>query len=138
MFFKTFNASASLSRVTRRVIFSIIFHYSYYITLYYIILYLIFNIKDRQFIGYMYSSMFWSELKQQWEIVDLRTDTVVARLTGSKEYPVGVHQWMFDHQSCTDHQQQTRRLNFHLAVQQPGNFCCPDGVCIDSEGGGNI
>ena len=40
--------------------------------------------KDRQFIGYMYSSMFWSELEQQWEIVDLRTDTVLARLTGTK------------------------------------------------------
>ena len=26
-----------------------------------------------------------------------------------------------------------RTLNFHLAVEQPGHFCCDDGSCIDSE-----
>lgn len=27
----------------------------------------------------------------------------------------------------------TRSLNLHLAVSQPGSFCCDDGTCIPSE-----
>ena len=49
----------------------------------------------------------------------------------------GLHAWYFppspDSPACTEAQSEERRLNLHRAVEQPGQFCCDDGACIDSE-----
>ena len=80
----------------------------------------------------MSSTLSWSELNLRWEIVDLRTDQVIAFKSGSREYPLGLHQWEL--RSSTDLSQRVvRNLNFHRAVEEPGTFCCSDGVCFDSE-----
>ena len=90
--------------------------------------------QDRKFIGYLMSSLAWSEPNQRWEIVDLRNDQVIATKAGSKEYPLGVHQWQFENKSCHDPQSNvSRTLKFHLAVEEPGMFCCSDGFCFNSE-----
>ena len=82
--------------------------------------------QDRKFLGYMASSLFWSEQELRWEIVDLRNDQVIAFKSGNREYPIGVHQWQFRNSSI-------RNLNFHRAVEEPGTFCCSDGACFDSK-----
>ena len=80
------------------------------------------------------SSLVWSQLNQRWEILDLRNDQVIATKAGSQEYPLGVHQWRFENNSCHDPQSNwSRSLKFHLAVEEPGNFCCSDGLCVPSE-----
>ena len=93
-----------------------------------------FNPQDRKFIGYLMSSLAWSELHERWEILDLRNDQVIATNAGSKEYPLGSHQWQFENKSCHDPQSNSSRtLKFHLAVEEPGMFCCSDGLCFHSE-----
>ena len=48
--------------------------------------------------------------------------------------PVGKNLWTIPADDCSDPgQPQHRPLNLHLAVEQPGNFCCDDGTCVDSE-----
>ena len=82
------------------------------------------------------SSLLWSQPNHRWEILDLRNDQVIATLGGSKEYPLGVRQWKFENKSCHDPQPQSnlsRSLKFHLAVEEPGEFCCSDGLCFPSE-----
>ena len=82
------------------------------------------------------SSLAWSQPNQRWEILDLRNDQLIASLADSKEYPLGVHQWKFENNSCHDPQPQSnlsRTLKFHLDVEEPGQFCCSDGLCVSSE-----
>ena len=48
--------------------------------------------------------------------------------------PVGKNLWTIPADDCSDPgQPQHRPLNLHLAVEQPGQFCCEDGACIPSE-----
>lgn len=79
------------------------------------------------------SSLVWSPIQQRWEILDLRTDQVIATKAGSEEYPLGVHQWQFENKSCHDLYEPLKTIKLHLAVEEPGKFCCSDGLCIPSE-----
>ena len=49
------------------------------------------------------------------------------------ELPVGEHSWYFDRNHCQDREEQYRTLNLHINVDEPGNFCCSDGICVSSE-----
>ena len=51
----------------------------------------------------------------------------------SSSLPIGTNQWYFTHSNCTDSGKPFRTLHFHKYVQQPGNFCCNDGLCFTSE-----
>ena len=46
--------------------------------------------------------------------------------------PIGTHRWYFS-TGCNDLGKPWRLLNLHEDVDFPGNFCCDDGYCIDSE-----
>ena len=48
--------------------------------------------------------------------------------------PIGRRKWfILDNQNCHEENQSWKFLNFHPFVEKPGNFCCNNGVCIDSE-----
>ena len=80
--------------------------------------------------GYSGSTIQWVKKESIWKIT--RADKIVAFLNDTNGVlPLGVNQWYFE--NCTDRGKVFRSLNLHLAVEQPGNFCCDDGHCIDSE-----
>ena len=89
-------------------------------------------------LGYTSTKMVYSETNQRWEIVNMITDSVMAFMDDETivDLPLGMHQWNFtDDSGCKDQdgESDTRTLNFHLKVEQPGTFCCDDGACIGSE-----
>ena len=49
------------------------------------------------------------------------------------DYPIGSHRWYFTDGNCREKNEKWRKDDPHLAVQQPGYFCCDDGLCISSE-----
>ena len=67
----------------------------------------------------------------RWTIFDSLTNKTLAYT--KKLYPVGLAKWYFINESCSDDGMDYRTLNFHPFVEQPGYFCCNDGVCIDVE-----
>ena len=90
--------------------------------------------SDRYLLGYMQTKMFWADENNRWEIFNLITGKVEAFMNASSGFPIGKHDWFFtDHSNCSDESRNSRSLNFHLTVEQPGEFCCDDGICIDSD-----
>ena len=90
------------------------------------------------FLGYIHTSLIFSLDKERWEIVNTTNPSQVLAFMEEdpkEEFPIGVHQWQFLDTNCTDPGLQTRSLHLHLAVQQPGHFCCDDGLCVDSQAG---
>ena len=51
-------------------------------------------------------------------------------MNDTQDYPIGTQHWYFTDGKCTDPDEPWRKMNLHLAVQQPGHFCCDDGQCI--------
>ena len=88
---------------------------------------------DRELLGYRQSKMVWSRQDNRWNIVNLVNEKILAYANSTSAFPIGTHPWFFTDGNCTDHEHQSRNMNLHLAKQQPGNFCCDDGLCIDSE-----
>ena len=93
--------------------------------------------SDKQILlGYMSTRMIYSDQNQRWEILSSISEAVMAFMNeaGIVDPPVGRHSWYFiDGSQCKDFDKETRTLNFHLKVEQPGLFCCDDGSCIDSD-----
>ena len=54
-------------------------------------------------------------------------------MENGKKRLLGINRWYFRNKSCTDPGVDYKILSFHLDVEQPGNFCCEDGSCIDSD-----
>ena len=96
-----------------------------------------FKMKTSQhFVGFIQTSMIFSDKLNRWEIVKIsESNNVVAYMMTPSgiNYPIGLNHWMFLDSNCTDPEQPFRSLSFHLEVEQPGNFCCDDGACIDSD-----
>ena len=89
-----------------------------------------------EFLGYIQSRMLYSETKARWEIVNVRDSTEVLAYMIQEEggsFPIGKHFWRFTAGNCSDPGSQERSLNFHRDVEQPGQFCCDDGTCLDSQ-----
>ena len=69
----------------------------------------------------------------------MRKDTsiLLATLDYQYQWPIGVHSWTFEKSlKCIDDSDKsgTRRLSLYPAsVKEPGQYCCHDGRCIDSE-----
>ena len=88
------------------------------------------------FLGYIQSSLIFSNVSERWEIVKTHNQTsVLAYMESEPEnnFPLGLHSWYFEAETCHGVGGQERTLNFHLEVEQPGYFCCNDGNCIESE-----
>ena len=96
-----------------------------------------FKMKTSQhFVGFIQTNMIFSDKLNRWEIVNISdSNNVVAYMIKSNgiNYPIGLNHWMFLDSNCTDPEKPFRSLLFHLEVEQPGNFCCDDGACIDSD-----
>ena len=91
--------------------------------------------QDFQYLlGFIQSKIVYSSEKSRWEVrSSVDDDTVLAFLNETSEFPLGVHHWFFLDTVCTDPGKSWRSLNLHLHKEQPGNFCCDDGTCIESE-----
>ena len=83
-------------------------------------------------IGYMQTRIVWQQQTTRWEILDEDTDNLLAFWNETSDFPLGLHRWYFT-DNCTDPGQPWRSLSLHLDVAQPGQFCCDDGACIDSQ-----
>ena len=78
--------------------------------------------------------MIYSSGFGRWEIVHSFSMETLAYLNRtSSSLPIGTNQWYFTHSNCTDSGKPFRTLHFHKYVEQPGNFCCNDGLCFTSE-----
>ena len=89
--------------------------------------------QGRELLGYRQSKMFWSGEDRRWNIANLVDNKNMAYTNDTSAFPIGTRRWYFINGSCNDPGQLWRKMNLHLAVQQPGYFCCEDGLCIDSE-----
>ena len=78
------------------------------------------------------SRLRWEEVEGRWRIT--RGGETLARTHSERrDLPLGVNTWLFSDSSCTDPASPHRRLSLHVAVPQPGHFCCEDGLCLESD-----
>ena len=81
-----------------------------------------------EFLGYLgLSSITFSPSDQTWSINSLDPENTLAVKPGL-DFPIGKHSWDFDVDNCDKDS-----LKLHLDVEQPGHFCCDDGLCVESE-----
>ena len=86
-----------------------------------------------ELLGYIQNKMIWSEVNYRWEIIKITTNETMAYMNATSFFPFATHPWYFvDGSECSDQGQNWRKLNFHLKVKQPGNICCDDGTCVNS------
>ena len=77
--------------------------------------------------------MVYDSLEQKWKIMMNKSILAFTKQTTS-ELPLGLTEWKVVGNGNGNGSYLTEMLfNFHLAKTQPGNFCCDDGLCIDSE-----
>ena len=99
------------------------------------------------FLGYIFSQIIYSKETKRWELQSTKTNKTIAIMKESSLLPpIGAHEWYFSGKECVDMLPEggvgnalydqdipiPRTLNLHLEVEQPGNYCCKDGTCIDS------
>ena len=79
------------------------------------------------FQGFFKSNITFDEKSNTWQIYNAFKETLVAytNTTRAREPPLGLLDWHFLEGS--------KKLMFHFAVEQPGNFVCDDGFYIGSE-----
>ena len=81
-----------------------------------------------EFFGYLgLSSITFSVMENSWKIRRSEGGEELAERQGM-DLPLGRNTWNFSLQNC-----EGNILKLHLDVDQPGNFCCDDGLCIDSQ-----
>ena len=84
--------------------------------------------------GYTQTFMLPSTDRTRWEIRDSFTNDLLAHTKDSAEFPIGRRSWYFEPAgNVSKCEGSSRDLLLHLSVEQPGHFCCGDGVCISSE-----
>ena len=88
--------------------------------------------NEGHFRGYIQTNIIFSGENHRWEMVDNTNSSLVMAHMAEDTFPVGLHRWYFS-DGCSDPGQTFRSINLHLAVTQPGTFCCDDGECFDSE-----
>ena len=91
-------------------------------------------INSSLFIGLMYSKLI--KTQELWELRSLEDDSLIASMHSQiileTGFLAGTGEWKFVNNSCHDRGNETRQMNFHLAVDRPGYFCCTHGKCIES------
>ena len=87
----------------------------------------------RELIGFKQTTLIWSNKSNRWDIVNLMDKNVLAYTNSTEEFPFGTHHWFFTAGGCTDPGQSWRTINLQQVSQQPGQFCCDNGLCIVSE-----
>ena len=84
-----------------------------------------------EFVGLIGSRMKYADGK--WEIRDSFSKEILAQMNGTSQMPLGMNQWHFPQSKCSDEGKDYRTLSFHKYVEQPGHYCCNDGICFTSE-----
>ena len=85
-----------------------------------------------ELLGFKQTIMTYSTEQERWNIKNLVNGEVLAYTNSSSSYfPFGSHRWFFSAGSCTEPGQPWKELNLQQKVEQPGEFCCEDGRCID-------
>ena len=87
----------------------------------------------KEVLGLKQTKIIWSPEQKRWNIVNLVDLSILAHTNNTKEYPFGTHSWFFTNSSCTDPGRPWREMNLQQKSDQPGQFCCWDGLCIDSQ-----
>ena len=89
--------------------------------------------SNKQLLGFMQNLLAWSEDNSRWEISNPITNSLAAFMNSSSFFPFGAHPWYFtDNSGCSDPGKSWKSLNLHRKVEQPGKFCCDDGICVNS------
>ena len=106
-------------------------------------------VNTSYFIGLKTSKLYKNQLKV-WVIESSENTGLIANLSvpqgqDDEEFiPTGLHSWFYRRGECNNGFVKmnlngqlfilpSRQMNLHLAVDRPGNFCCSDGTCINSE-----
>ena len=85
-------------------------------------------LSDKELLGYTQNKIVWKN--SRWEILNLITNTTEAFLKDTSDFPLGSKAWYYTEDNhCTP---TGLKLNLHLKVEIPGNFCCSDGNCLSS------
>ena len=87
--------------------------------------------QEKLFTGNIHSKITWRNTR--WELQRLSDSSTIAFMNATSNYPFGVHKWFFEAFKCNDPGESLRKLILHQEVEQPGKFCCDDGVCINSD-----
>ena len=90
-------------------------------------------IDNSQLLGFKHTKLVRADSQMQWNIVSLVEKRVLAFSNSSEDFPFGTRRWFFTDDSCTDPGQVWRTMNLQQFSEQPGQFCCDDGICIHSE-----
>ena len=86
-------------------------------------------------LGYIYSSIIY-EYNDGWKIISNITNKTIATLPFQYAFPpLGYQLWEFHDSECSDDENPERKktLFLHLVVDQPGYFCCHNGLCFESD-----
>ena len=100
-------------------------------------------VNTSYFVG-LVATRLYKNAFQDWVIETTDDSSLLANLpvpVGQDDdefIPSGLHLWQFSKFECnTDYDEYNkmpaRSMNLHLSVDRPGNFCCSDGTCINSE-----
>ena len=89
-------------------------------------------VSKSQMIGNMKS--FMRKDRKGWAIIN-RNGRVLAK-TGTT-FPLGLTPWAFPDPNEPENKEKSKEKDMllHLYTEQPGQFCCEDGFCIDSRTG---
>ena len=102
--------------------------------------------------GHGGSVLSWAAPEQIWRIRTSNFQSLVTLQSGGGggDLPLGNNQWHFSDSDCSDPGKQietiviirplysplpgqtSRSLSLHVAAEQPGHFCCGDGLCLSS------
>ena len=100
--------------------------------------------SSTELLGLIQNRIIYSESENRWEVVDHTGEAVAFTKNRSKDFPVGVRDWVFTEFhcpvdtersvlcNCTETDGGARRLIMHLDVTQPGYFSCEDGTILRS------
>ena len=92
-------------------------------------------------LGWRETLLRWSATAKRWEFVELNNHgewSILlvfkgkARMQNSKTYFSFFSRWYFTSGTCIDKDQSWRKMNLHKLAKK-GEFCCNNGLCIDSE-----
>ena len=87
----------------------------------------------KELLGFKQTKMVWSDIYNQWNIVNLVDGSTLAYTNSTKSFPFGSHQWFFTQTRCTEPGKSWKKLIMQQKSKRLGRFCCNDGVCMNSE-----
>ena len=86
-------------------------------------------VSKLEFLGLIRTKLVHNADSKKWEIRSSSVNELLAHTVEKFDgLPLGTFEWSYDKSNLS-----TAFLNFHLAVEQPGYFCCDDGFCLSSE-----